>query len=72
MGKDDGPPRVLNQRKAKRLLEEHGWVETLGGKHTVKMEKDGCRPITLPMHGGKDYSPSLRDAILRQAELKGR
>ncbi|MET9339311.1 type II toxin-antitoxin system HicA family toxin [Nonomuraea sp. NPDC003804] len=72
MGKDDALPRALNQRNAKKLLEEHGWVETLGGKHSVKMEKQGCRPITLPMHSGKDYSPSLRDAILRQAGLKGR
>ncbi|MEV7013244.1 type II toxin-antitoxin system HicA family toxin [Streptosporangium sp. NPDC051022] len=69
---NDGLPRVLNQRKAKKLLEAAGWVETLGGKHTVKMEKDGHRPITLPMHGGRDYSPSLTDAILRQAGLKGR
>jgi predicted RNA binding protein YcfA (HicA-like mRNA interferase family) len=64
-------PRVLNQQKAKRLLESKGWVETLGGKHSVKMEKDGCRPITLPMHHGKDYSASLTSAILRQAGLKG-
>lgn len=69
---EDSLPRVLNQRKAKKLLEEHGWVETLGGKHTVKMEKEACRPITLPMHGGRDWSPGLTDAILRQAGLKGR
>ncbi|OPG10586.1 type II toxin-antitoxin system HicA family toxin [Microbispora sp. GKU 823] len=69
---NDDLPRVLNQRKAKKLLEDHGWVETLGGKHTVKMEKEGCRPITLPQHSGRDYSASLSDAILRQAGLKGR
>lgn len=63
-------PRVLNQRSAKQLLEEHGWTPTLGGKHVVKMEKAGCRPITLPMHHGNDYSRSLTAAILRQAGLK--
>jgi predicted RNA binding protein YcfA (HicA-like mRNA interferase family) len=64
-------PRVLNQRKAKRLLEDNGWTETIGGKHAVKMEKEGCRPITLPMHHGEDYSASLTSAILRQAGLRG-
>ena len=64
-------PRVLNQQKAKKLLEDHGRIETIGGKHAVKMEKEGCRPITLPMHHGEDYSASLTSAILRQAGLRG-
>jgi len=25
----------------KKLLEANGWVETIGGKHVVKMEKPG-------------------------------
>jgi predicted RNA binding protein YcfA (HicA-like mRNA interferase family) len=64
-------PKTLNQRSMVRLLEEHGWIETLGGKHVVKMEKPGERPITLPMHKGRDYGPALRSEILRQAKLKG-
>lgn len=64
-------PRVLSQRGAKALLEDEGWTETLGGKHDVKMTKAGHRPITLPMHGGHDYSRDLTDRILRQAGLKG-
>jgi predicted RNA binding protein YcfA (HicA-like mRNA interferase family) len=67
----DRLPRVLSQRSAKKLLEEHGWTETLGGKHVVKMEKPGRRPITLPHHRGSDYSRSLTEALLRQAGLKG-
>lgn len=63
-------PKVLSQAKARALLVEHGWKQTLGGKHNVKMEKDGQRPITLPQHKGRDYSPDLTDAILRQAGLK--
>jgi hypothetical protein len=55
MANKNAIPRVLNQRSAKRLLEERGWVETLGGKHVVKMEKTGARPITLPRHHGRDY-----------------
>jgi len=63
-------PKVLSQSKALALLTERGWTRTLGGKHVVKMEKPGCRPITLPYHKGHDYGPSLTDAILRQAGLK--
>jgi hypothetical protein len=44
-------PKTMNQREAKRLLEEHGWVETRGGKHVVKMTKPGHRPITPPRQG---------------------
>jgi len=67
----DRLPRVLNQKSAKALLERDGWTETRGGKHVIKMEKPGQRPITLPKHRGQDYSAGLRDAILRQAGLKG-
>ena len=61
----------MNQRQAQALLEEVGYVRTIGGKHAVKMEKQGRRPITLPRHRGSDYSPSLTASILKQAGLKG-
>jgi predicted RNA binding protein YcfA (HicA-like mRNA interferase family) len=64
-------PRVLSQRTARQLLEDNGWAETIGGKHVVKMTKPGHRPVTLPSHGGDDYSRDLTAAILRQAGLKG-
>ncbi len=64
-------PRVLNQKSAKALLEREGWTETIGGKHVVKIEKPGQRPITLPQNHGRDYPPGLRSAILREAGLKG-
>jgi predicted RNA binding protein YcfA (HicA-like mRNA interferase family) len=62
-------PRLLNQKNAIALLQEHGWTLTRGGKHAVKMTKAGVRPITLPMHRGRDYGPGLTRAILRQAGL---
>lgn len=61
--------RVLSQKSAQKLLEEHGWVKTKGGKHNIKMEKEGHRPITLPMHHGENYSRGLTAAILRQAGI---
>jgi len=63
-------PRVLSQRTAKQLLEANDWTETIGGKHVVKMTKEGQRPITLPACRRQDYSPGLTAAILRQAGLK--
>jgi len=62
-------PKVLSQKTAQRLLEEHGWTATTGGTHQVKMVKQGERPITLPQHKNRDYPPRLRAAILREAGL---
>jgi len=63
-------PKRLSQKKAKRLLEAHGWTEERGGKHVVKMTKPGHRPITLPICDGEDYGPSLTARIVTQAGLK--
>lgn len=62
-------PKVLNQRTAIELLTSVGWTKTRGGKHAVKMERDGSRPITLPHHKRGDYSRKLREAILKAAGL---
>jgi len=61
--------KLLNQKSAARLLSEHGWAQTAGGKHNVKMTKPGCRPVTLPKHQGQDYSPGLTRAIFKQARI---
>jgi predicted RNA binding protein YcfA (HicA-like mRNA interferase family) len=62
--------KLLNQKSARRLLEQHGWAMTRGGKHVIKMEKAGERPITLPHHHGQDYSKGLSQAIRKQAGLQ--
>jgi predicted RNA binding protein YcfA (HicA-like mRNA interferase family) len=61
--------KPLNQKSATKLLSSKGWCQTAGGKHVVKMSKPGHRPITLPTHKGRDYSPGLARAILRQAGI---
>jgi predicted RNA binding protein YcfA (HicA-like mRNA interferase family) len=64
-------PKVLNHDSAKALLEANGWVATIGGKHSTKMEKSGApRPITIPRHKGRDWGPRLRNDVLKQAGLK--
>ncbi len=61
--------RLLCQKSAIKLLCEHGWTQSIGGKHNVKMIKPGERPITLPRHKGQDYSLGLTKAILKQAGI---
>lgn len=63
------PPKTINQKTGQKLLESVGYVMTKGGRHNVKMEKDGERPITLPMHKGQEYSRDLTRAILKQAGI---
>ncbi len=63
-------PKTMTQREAQALLETNGWKCTAGGKHGVKMERPGQRPVTLPTHNGGTYSISLTQAILKQAGLK--
>lgn len=63
-------PKTLNQKRAIKLMQEHGWTRSKGGKHVVKMTKAGRRPVTLPTHKGRDYSPGLTASILRQAGLR--
>jgi len=62
--------KTLDQKKAIRLLEQHGWTKKRGGKHQVKMVKAGQRPVTLPQHKGRDYYRGLAARILRQAGLR--
>ena len=71
MAKWDEIPKTLDQGSMKQLLERNGWIETRGGKHVVKMEKDGERPITLPRCKGQVYGRGLRSRILREAGLQG-
>ena len=60
--------RPLNQRRGIRLLEQNGWTLTRGGKHAVKMEKPGHRPVTLRHH----WRPRLRArADGRDSEASG-
>lgn len=62
-------PDLLDQKSARKLLEQNGWKCTKGGKHNVKMEKEGERPITLPRHRGATYGKGLSAAIRKQAGL---
>jgi predicted RNA binding protein YcfA (HicA-like mRNA interferase family) len=61
--------RLLDQRRAIKLLQQHGWRRTVGGKHAVKMVRPG-EIITLPRHQGQTYGKKLTHGILKQAGLE--
>jgi predicted RNA binding protein YcfA (HicA-like mRNA interferase family) len=63
-------PKTMNQSEAQSLLEAHGWKTGEGGKHNIKMEKVGCRPVTLPQKQGAQYSVEMTHRILKEAGLK--
>lgn len=63
--------KLLNQRTAIKLLRKHGWTQSVGGRHNVKMTKPGCA-VTLPQHRGCDYSRGLTLTILKQAGIDPR
>lgn len=63
-------PKTASQAEMQKILEGHSWVRTLGGKHVVKMEKEGHRPITLPHCNGQQYGRDLTGRIFKQAGLK--
>ena len=62
-------PKTMNQKEAVKLLEANAWLKTKGGKHNIKMEKSGQRPITLRMHRRRQYSEDLTRRILKQAGI---
>jgi hypothetical protein len=33
--------KLLNQKKAIKLLKKNGWEQSVGGKHSVKMVREG-------------------------------
>ena len=62
------------QRQWVKALLDLGWAKERGGKHQVKMTKDGCRPITLPANKRQAYSKGLEAQLkreLRDAENPG-
>jgi hypothetical protein len=57
------------QRQWIEILEDAGWTRGRGGKHQVKMTKEGERPITLPENKRRVYSKGFEAALKRQAGL---
>jgi predicted RNA binding protein YcfA (HicA-like mRNA interferase family) len=62
--------KLLSQKSAIKLLREHGWEQSIGGKHSVKIVKPGSgRAVTLPRRKSANYTIGRTRAILRQAGI---
>jgi predicted RNA binding protein YcfA (HicA-like mRNA interferase family) len=64
--------KLLNHRRAIRLLKRNGWERAGQGRHGVLMKKEGERQIVLPRKGGREYGKGLTQAILKQADLRSK
>lgn len=58
------------QKTLAKVLKEHGWEQSVGGKHQVKMTREGHRPVTIPEFNGETLPVGLSQAILKQAGIE--
>lgn len=60
----------MNGRVLVKRLKKAGWtLARISGSHHW-MVKEGCRSISVPVHGKKDLPKGLLHAILREAGLE--
>jgi predicted RNA binding protein YcfA (HicA-like mRNA interferase family) len=62
--------RRYTQKALVKKLQDHGWTLSSGGKHQVKMVREGCRPITIPVFKNQTLPVGLSTSILKQAEIE--
>ena len=58
------------QKALAKVLKERGWEQSVGGKHQVKMTREGHRPVTIPEFKGETLPVGLSQAILKQAGIE--
>lgn len=58
------------QKALIKMLKEHGWEQSVGGKHQVKMTRESHRPVTIPEFKGETLPVGLSQAILKQAGIE--
>jgi predicted RNA binding protein YcfA (HicA-like mRNA interferase family) len=58
------------QKQLTKILKEQGWEQAIGGKHQVKMTREGQRPVTIPEFKGETLPVGLSQAILKQAGIE--
>jgi predicted RNA binding protein YcfA (HicA-like mRNA interferase family) len=62
--------RRYTQKELVKRLSKEGWKREAGGRHQVKMTKEGRRPVTIPEYRGETLPVGLSQAILRQAGIE--
>ena len=55
-----------------KLLQKEGWfIDRTHGSHYI-VKKDGYKPASIPVHGGKDLPIGILNKLLKDTGLKGR
>jgi hypothetical protein len=62
----------MTQTQWMGLLRSDGWRREAGGKHQVKMTKQGMRPVTLPDNHRRAYSKGFEAQLRRETGLDRR
>lgn len=63
--------RKMNGKKVIRRLEQAGWrVARVQGSHPILVKPGFPRSVPVPVHGSRDLSAGLIDAIERQRGVK--
>ena len=65
-----GRLKRYTQKQLIKTLKQHGWEKSVGGKHQVKMIREGHRPVTIPEFKGETLPVGLSQAILKQAGIE--
>lgn len=58
------------QKQLIKTLKDRGWEQSVGGKHQVKMVREGHRPVTIPEFRGETLPVGLSQGILKQAGIE--
>ena len=61
----------MTQRQWISLLRSDGWRQEAGGKHQVKMTKQGRRPVTLPDNHRRAYAKGFEAQLRRELRQNG-
>ena len=52
-------------------LKKRGWnLDRTHGSHYI-MKKDGCKPVSIPVHAGKDIPFGTLNKLLKDTGMKG-
>ena len=59
----------MTAKEIMKILKANGWeLNRITGSHHI-FEKDGCRPVPVPVHGNKDLGIKGKQ-ILKEAGIK--
>jgi len=60
----------MSGKEMVKLAKKSGWKKIrVNGSHNI-MEREGCSPVSIPVHGNKDLPKGLESKLLKELSLK--